>query len=69
MLYTDGVTEAVDLDGAFYAEERLLRDVARPSETVRDGVEALVTAVETFAAGTEPADDITVMLVEFRGPT
>ena len=68
MLYTDGVTEAVDLDGAFYAEERLLRDVAQPSETVRDGVEALVAAVETFAAGTEPADDITVMLVEYRGP-
>jgi sigma-B regulation protein RsbU (phosphoserine phosphatase) len=52
----------------FYAEERLLRDVARPSETVRDGVKAIVAAVVTFAAGTEPADDITVMLVEFRGP-
>lgn len=68
MLYTDGVTEAVDLDGAFYGEQRLLQDVARASGTVRDGVAAIVTAVETFAAGTEPADDITVMLVEFRGP-
>ena len=68
MLYTDGVTEAVDLDGTFYGEQRLLQDVAHSSGSVRDDVAALITAVESFAAGTEPADDITVMLVEFRGP-
>jgi sigma-B regulation protein RsbU (phosphoserine phosphatase) len=68
LLYTDGVTEAVDLDGSFYGEQRLLRDVAQISGTVRDGVAAIITAVETFAAGTEPADDITVLLIEFRGP-
>jgi phosphoserine phosphatase RsbU/P len=68
LLYTDGVTEAANLEGDFYTEERLISEANRLTACdVRTAVEETVASVHAFANGAEQADDITVMLLEYRG--
>jgi adenylate cyclase len=64
---TDGVTEAMDGNGAFYGAARLraaLKNLATP--------EAIVTAVREdvrrFAGAAEPSDDLTLLCVRWNGP-
>jgi sigma-B regulation protein RsbU (phosphoserine phosphatase) len=69
-LFTDGVTEALNRDGAFYGAARLqivLRDLATlPVEKVTRGV---IQDVRAFCADREQSDDISVLAVRWRGPT
>ena len=61
-LYTDGVSEATNPARAFYGMERLeavLRDFAAAHG--KDPVSAVYDSVCTFAAGSEPHDDITML--------
>jgi len=63
VLYTDGVTEAVDVQKGFYGEERLLsavRGTAKDVEAKRL-LSGIVDDVFNFAAGAEQADDITLL--------
>jgi sigma-B regulation protein RsbU (phosphoserine phosphatase) len=68
VLYTDGVTEAVDKDNNFFEEPRLEQFLA---EHAREPAEALVTglhkAVQEFSKGRPQADDITVLALRFHG--
>lgn len=68
LLYTDGVTEAVDVNGDFFTEERLeqfLREHgSRSAELLVSEVHA---AVHDFSAGAPQADDITVMALRYQG--
>jgi serine phosphatase RsbU (regulator of sigma subunit) len=70
-IVTDGVTEALSRDGALYGSARvadvLLRSGRAPA-TAGDAVHALRADVETFAAGAEPADDLTILALRWRGP-
>jgi sigma-B regulation protein RsbU (phosphoserine phosphatase) len=69
VLYTDGVTEATDVDGNFYGEERLIRVLSRlvamapitaiPTEVVSD--------IRAFERGGAQADDITCVAVRLTG--
>jgi sigma-B regulation protein RsbU (phosphoserine phosphatase) len=66
-LFTDGVTEACNAEGALYSGQRLretLRGLSAgsPSEIV-DGV---LDSLGEFVGATPQADDITVLLVEFK---
>ncbi len=63
ILYTDGVTEAVNRKLELYGEARLLEEVGKLSVTqsARDSVDAVVSSVEQFANGAEQADDITIL--------
>jgi sigma-B regulation protein RsbU (phosphoserine phosphatase) len=65
LLYTDGVTEALDPDQTLYGEARLERllSEARPAGS-RDCVELIVKDVETFARGAAQADDITLVALK-----
>ncbi|MFH1278235.1 MAG: SpoIIE family protein phosphatase [Candidatus Eisenbacteria bacterium] len=68
LLYTDGVTEAMDRSGAFYGEDRLRGTLAgsagsAASEVLRD----LVEDVRRFTAGAEPSDDITLVAIRRVG--
>ncbi|MDB6149996.1 MAG: protein serine/threonine phosphatase with Cache sensor [Chthoniobacter sp.] len=69
-LFTDGVTEALSREGAFYGAARLqivLRDLATlPVEKVTRGV---IQDVRAFCADREQSDDISVLAVRWRGPT
>ena len=70
LLYTDGVTEAANADELMYSEERLLdclRTLAQPASAGAI-VAALRADVESFVAGAEPSDDITMLVLTFRGP-
>ena len=69
---SDGVTEAQSLAGDLYGSGRVrdtLRGVLRGSVTTASAfVDALCGDVESFAAGVEPADDLTVLVLRWLGP-
>jgi sigma-B regulation protein RsbU (phosphoserine phosphatase) len=62
--YTDGVTEAVNAEGAQYGEARLLASLSHPTKNAEETVAALLADIETFTAGTEPFDDITLIAAQ-----
>ncbi len=67
-LYTDGVTEALDLKNELYGEERLIETLrAIPiAEMEPESVCTIVRAtVAAFSAGAPQADDITVMALKY----
>ncbi|MBL8520284.1 MAG: CHASE2 domain-containing protein [Betaproteobacteria bacterium] len=67
LVFTDGVTEAVDARGAFFGAERM-RDVFAKSCAGKpyEIVQAMDDAVKQFSAGTEAADDVTLLCLEWR---
>ena len=68
LLYTDGVTEAVNTEKAFYGAERLLsllkNNTPKESSAAANSVK---NSVEEFFAGCEQFDDITVLSLFYRG--
>ena len=60
--YTDGVTEALNPDGALYGEERLYALLCRLGSMSCQGLaDALLQDVQVYAQGTEQSDDITLI--------
>jgi sigma-B regulation protein RsbU (phosphoserine phosphatase) len=69
LLYTDGVTEALNAAQELFSDARLERHVRGLQATdAHAAVDATLTAVRGFEAGAEQADDITLLAVEFFGP-
>lgn len=66
LLYTDGVTEAVNHELELFGEARLESLPLQLFDTSRAIVEGVVKAVEDFAGGVEQADDITVLALRRR---
>jgi len=67
---TDGVPDAQDPRGARYGMARLLALLGRLASgevTATAVVDAVCADVEAFAAGAEPADDITVLAMRWNG--
>jgi sigma-B regulation protein RsbU (phosphoserine phosphatase) len=68
LLYTDGVTEAIDGYNNMYSDERLLKLLeTMDAETVEDVVKDIVASVETFEDGVAQTDDVTVLAFQFHG--
>jgi sigma-B regulation protein RsbU (phosphoserine phosphatase) len=70
LLYTDGVTEAMNSIGELYGEDRLfefMSGIAGKDIGVRNVVEAVNSAVRIFADGAEQSDDITVLALRKTG--
>ena len=65
VLYTDGVTEAVDSNGNFYGEERIL-DALNGKQDSSQAVNALKSSVLGFYSGSEQSDDLTILSVFFK---
>jgi sigma-B regulation protein RsbU (phosphoserine phosphatase) len=67
--FTDGVTEAFDAGGRAFGTTRL-RDlvVAMPADRLAELPVRVMSAVERFAEGGGPRDDVTVLVVEYRPP-
>ena len=63
LLYTDGVTEAIDVNHGFYGEKRLEAAVAAAG---REVVSAIRADVAAFSAGAEQADDITLLALDVK---
>jgi serine phosphatase RsbU (regulator of sigma subunit) len=70
LLYTDGVTEAQNSSRLFYGENRLKRAVADrfAGASAKAVVELVRQDVRRFA-GTEQADDLTLLAVRWLGPS
>ena len=67
-LYTDGVTEAMDLAGALFGEDRLASTLAAAGSRVPRALDVAVhAAVSAFAAGAPRADDLTMLAVQWLG--
>jgi sigma-B regulation protein RsbU (phosphoserine phosphatase) len=68
ILYTDGVTEAQDKNGAFFGEKRLEQQLsAHCGESAQQLVDCVHADVQEFATGVPQADDITVLALRFVG--
>ncbi|HLK65282.1 MAG TPA: SpoIIE family protein phosphatase [Bryobacteraceae bacterium] len=68
LLFTDGVTEAINRSDEFFSEERLEQFLATHSNsTAEQLVTSLHSLVESFAAGMPQADDITVLALRYLG--
>jgi len=68
LLYTDGVTEAIDATDEFFGEQALEAyleaHAAQPAEQI---VRELHLKVQDFAKGVPQADDITVLVLRYVG--
>ena len=68
LMYTDGVTEAIDGTGQLFSDARLLESLAAGrGRPVVEIVENLMNAVNAFAAGQPQEDDITVLALRYQG--
>jgi phosphoserine phosphatase RsbU/P len=68
VLYTDGVTEAENPAGEFFGRTRLreaVQDAAGAS--CKQMHAAIQRSIEQFTAGAEQADDLTLVVMEYRG--
>jgi len=66
VVYTDGVTEAMDLEAHLFSAERI-REALRfsGSRSSSDVLDALLASVRAFVGDAPQSDDITVMVVRF----
>ena len=67
VLFSDGVTEAADLDHQLFGESRLQSVLAGEHDVALDDLrQKIVVAVEKFSGAASQADDITLLLVRYR---
>ncbi len=67
MLYTDGVTEAMNFARELYSEERLVEILGGGEySNPEDLIKATISDIEKFAAGAEQSDDITLLALSFH---
>jgi serine phosphatase RsbU (regulator of sigma subunit) len=68
VLYSDGVTEAQNDAGEFFGRRRLREAIQRAtSSSCAELHGAIHEAIVAFTAGAEQADDLTLLVVEYRG--
>ncbi|WP_051305089.1 SpoIIE family protein phosphatase [Chitinilyticum litopenaei] len=69
LLYTDGVTEAMDGEGRLYGEARLLAQFAAlaPQGSAASLIRALMADLALHAGGTDQSDDITLLAIRYLG--
>jgi phosphoserine phosphatase RsbU/P len=66
VLFTDGVSEALDQNDELFGEERLLEYLAAsPDRSARDTALGVLDAVRRHAAGAKQSDDITIVSVRY----
>ncbi|MCX5996080.1 MAG: SpoIIE family protein phosphatase, partial [Chloroflexi bacterium] len=69
VMYTDGVTEAMNGDSQLYSEARLLGCLNKlRGKNVGDIIHGVKADIDIFAQGTPQSDDITMVVLEFYGP-
>jgi len=68
VVYTDGVTEAMNEARELFSEERLFKTLElNAAGSPKEIVSAVSDAVNEFAAGFEQSDDITVLAICYKG--
>ena len=65
--YTDGLTEAQNIDHGQYGEERMLAELEKMgSATPRTLIDHMSEVIHNFEAGTEQSDDLTMLAIKFN---
>lgn len=68
VIYTDGVTEALDIHGQEFGEERLLDLVMQHCTSDAENIlEQIVEGVQSFARGAPQHDDVTALVLKYAG--
>lgn len=68
IFYTDGLTEAVNMENQQFGEERLLEVIATVGhERALEIKNAILTAVTDFVGEAPPFDDLTLVVVKYEG--
>jgi serine phosphatase RsbU (regulator of sigma subunit) len=68
VLYSDGVTEAQDPEGEFYGRKRLREAIeAAPRSGSAELHAAIRKSLLEFTRGAEQSDDVTLVVLEYRG--
>lgn len=66
-LYTDGVTEATNVNQELYSEERLKADLVEMHDRSPEAIiMEMLSRIDDFARGAPQADDITMLVLEYR---
>jgi sigma-B regulation protein RsbU (phosphoserine phosphatase) len=70
LLYTDGITEAMDETGTMFGDERLAAVFAQlaPNRSAQRVIDGVVDALETFRRGLVGNDDVTAVVIRYDGP-
>jgi serine phosphatase RsbU (regulator of sigma subunit) len=69
VMYTDGLSEAMDAQREMYGDERLV-DLAASlpaGQSARESIDAIMGALAHFLDGEEPQDDMTLLVVRVLG--
>ena len=68
VLFSDGVSEAMNVEEEFYGEERLLEALgALPDPSPVETVGRVLADVRRFTAGAKQSDDITILAARYAG--
>ncbi len=68
ILYTDGVTEAMDHQDKLYANDRLVQTLeSEKGDSAQEIVENIILSVREFVGPVAQSDDITVLALTFKG--
>lgn len=68
IIYTDGVTEAMDNNNEMFSEERLENTITKVGSAAAKAItQSIVTEVKSFANGAPQSDDITILVLRYFG--
>ena len=68
LLYTDGVTEALNAQGALFGETRMLATLSGLGGGAAAAIETLRDATRLFCGNQPQSDDVTLLALRFVGP-
>jgi len=60
-LYTDGITEAMDVNGLEYGENQLMDSLKQSIKSAKDATQMVTSAVKNFNVGLVQSDDMTAL--------
>jgi sigma-B regulation protein RsbU (phosphoserine phosphatase) len=66
-LYTDGLTEAENIDHAQFGEERIVEVARTASLLPREFVTTMAEHVRAFVNGADQSDDLTLLAIHYKG--
>ena len=67
-VYTDGIVEYTNKEGAFYGEERFYAELQRLRDRPVSGViDGIVDSMVFFGDNIDPQDDVSLLGIEFMG--
>ena len=66
-LYTDGITEAINISGSFLGEGKLLEMINKyKNKDIKELAISIKNDIDDFSAGIEQADDITMLILKIN---